>query len=380
MYRANPDVNVELRERLPKACQQHVSGATRTETSPNPGLSSCSQASQHFQELPVSPPRSPVSHRRCVSPASPPSHRSSASPLSSRFLRGTGEMEVDLPSVWPESCRSSPDEGAASRGPGSPAQGTHPITAGNSPASARHQSSDRDKNICFLLKELDSLRELNNKLQEQLVEKEMELQRREADQELTEQQRDAQYWERPTLLLEEVLATQRDRDQALMARLLLANEERDAALARVRSLQQAAEMESLSLQDTDMDVNELLQSICEAESVQDIHQFGSTLLQHVQLTRQQQREITAQEMKVVMDERDQAFLRCRKLEEDLLRQKEQCVSQEELLKAQRERDVAIEERRRLEAEIQALRAGHRLERLVEVLRKKVGAGSFRAVM
>lgn len=45
----------------------------------------------------------------------------------------------------------------------------------------------------------------------------------------------------PSARLEEVLEAQKDRDQALMSRLLLANEERDEALLRVRRLQQAAE-------------------------------------------------------------------------------------------------------------------------------------------
>lgn len=42
-------------------------------------------------------------------------------------------------------------------------------------------------------------------------------------------------------LLEEVLAVQKDRDQAMMSRLLLANEERDEALLHARQLQQASE-------------------------------------------------------------------------------------------------------------------------------------------
>ncbi|XP_072221957.1 mirror-image polydactyly gene 1 protein [Leuresthes tenuis] len=445
MYRANPKVNVELRQRLPS---QYLSGANRPETSLNPGLSDCSQASQHLQEFPISYSPSPVSHRRCVSPVSPPSYRSPLSPLSSRFLRSTGEMEVDLPtsrgpSPWAESCRDTSDEDAAPRGPGSPAQGTHLTTAGDGPhqmaAPVPPQSLDRDKNISFLLKELDTLREINNKLQEQLVHKEKELQRREVDEELKEEQKDAHRWERPTSVLEEVLASQRDRDQALMSRLLLANEERDAALLRARRLQQASELENISLQEPHMDVDELLQGVCEADSAQDIHKFGSILIQHLRLTRQRQHEITAQEMKSVMDERDRSSLKCKSLEEDLLQQKELRASQEELLRLQRERDAALEDRRQLEAEIQALRASHssqdlalpslpgdiisaekashspplllqlqqltrekqsvevelqrcqeaereagervrRLERLVEVLRKKVGTGSLRAVI
>ncbi|KAK5607667.1 hypothetical protein CRENBAI_024028 [Crenichthys baileyi] len=135
---------------------------------------------------------------------------------------------------------------------------------------------------------------------------------------------------------------------------------------------------------------------------------------------------------------------CKWLKEDLIQQKDQLVSQEELLRLQNERDAALDKRQRLEAEIQALQANHssqgyvtpsqpslsaessadqedlssqvqtlmvqlqhlsreretteaelqrsqeaekeacervrRLERLVEVLRKKVGAGSLRSVI
>lgn len=42
-------------------------------------------------------------------------------------------------------------------------------------------------------------------------------------------------------VLEEVLAAQKDRDQALMSRLLLANEERDEAVLHARQLQQASQ-------------------------------------------------------------------------------------------------------------------------------------------
>ncbi|XP_041827908.1 mirror-image polydactyly gene 1 protein isoform X2 [Melanotaenia boesemani] len=457
MYRANPRVNVELRQRLPSPSRLPISGSDRLESNVKKDLSGRPQASQNLLDFPVSWSPSPVSHRRSVSPTSSPSFRNSASPLSFSFQKAPGEMEADLspsrgPSPWAESYRDSPDEGPTCRGPGSPGLRPHLVTAGDNhhqtSASAPLHSFDRDKNISFLLKELDSLREVNNKLQEQLVHKEKELQRRELDEELMEEQREARHWERPTLVLEEVLASQKDRDQALMSRLLLANEERDEALLRARRLQQAAGSEDLHLQDSDMDVEELLQGICEADSIQDIHQFGSVLIQRLQLARQRRHDITSQEMTAVMEERDKTVAKYKKLEEDLLQHKEQWASQDELLRLQRENDAALKDRQRLEAEIQALRANHssddltspslssdvmspsdslaaaqeapspqspalllqlqqlsrekqsmeaelqrcqeaereaservrRLERLVEVLRKKVGTGSLRAVI
>ncbi|XP_014824129.1 PREDICTED: mirror-image polydactyly gene 1 protein-like [Poecilia mexicana] len=311
-------------------------------------------------------------------------------------------------------------------------------------ASSPRQTVTPTRNISFLLKELDAMRELNNKLQVQMVQKEKELLQREVDEELKEQQREARHWERPMEVLEEMLAAQKDRDQALMSRLLLANEERDEALLRARRLQEAAGSDDISLQDVDMDIKDLLEHVCEADSVQEVRQFGSALVQRVRLAQQRRSDITAQEMKAVMEERDKSVDKCKWLKEDLL-QKDQSFSQEELLRLQKERDAALDDKRRLQAQIQALQADHssqdhatpsqtslpaessadqkdlsssqvqslvvqlqqlsrekedtaaelqrsqaaeqeaservrRLERLVEVLRKKVGAGSLRAVV
>ncbi|XP_071355059.1 mirror-image polydactyly gene 1 protein isoform X2 [Trachinotus anak] len=449
MYRANPRVNVELRQRLPSPARQQHSNPDRLGISLNLDYTEWLQASQHFQGPSSSCSPSPLSHRRSVSP------------LSSMPLGGAREMEMDLspnrgPSPRAESCGDKHgDGGGATRGPGSPALRRHLVTADDSfhqdISVGQLQSFDRDKNISFLLKELDALREINKKLQDKLVQKEQELQRREVEEELREEQREARGWERPAAMLEEVLVAQKYRDEALMSRLLLANEERDEALLRGRRLQQAAELENLTLEDTNMDVDELLQCVCDADSVQEVGQFGSILVQHLQLAQKRRNDITAQEMKAVMEERDGCVARCKRLEQDLIQEREQKLNKEELLRLQRERDSALDDRRRLEAELQALRANHssqdlltpppslpgdgvssvslleaptlespplqatplpvqlqqllkekqsveaelqrcqeaereatervrRLERLVEVLRKKVGAGSLRAVI
>ncbi|XP_040916745.1 mirror-image polydactyly gene 1 protein isoform X3 [Toxotes jaculatrix] len=410
-------------------------------------------------------------------------------------------MEMDLspgrgPSPRAEVCRDSHDGGGATRGAGSPALRRHLIAAdersdggqtevrrrsdggqtevrrgsdggqtGVRPggcntehfhqdvSSGPVQSFDRDKNISFLLTELDALREINKKLQQQLVQKEKELQRKEVEEDLREEQREARGWERPAAVLEEVLAAQKDRDQALMSRLLLANEERDEALLHARQLRRAAELEDFNLDDTDTDVDQLLQSVCDADSMQEVERFGSALVQHLRSAQQRRNHITAQEMKAVMEERDSSVAKCKRLEQDLIQEREQRATKEEVLRLQTETDRALDDRRRLEAELQALRANHssqdpppsvpsdaaspvrtleaapfqapphqapphqappllvqlqqlskekqsveaelqrcqeaereaservrRLERLVEVLRKKVGTGSLRAVV
>ncbi|XP_061599469.1 mirror-image polydactyly gene 1 protein isoform X2 [Cololabis saira] len=367
--------------------------------------------------------------------------------------RCPGEMEADLTPSRGSSpgvvgCRDPPDEDGATGCGGSPAPRRVQVSAGHSlqqtGTSAPLQSLDGDNNVSMLLKELDTLRELNSQLQEQLLQKERELQRREAEQEVRDEEREAGLWEGPAVL-EEVLAAQKDRDQAMMSRLLLANEERDEALLRLHRLQHATEWEGISLQDLDTDVEELVQQVCEASSVQDLQQLGSALVRHLRLARQRRNDITAQEMKAVMEERDKCVVKCKRLEEDLLQVKEQQASQEELLRLRMERDTAQNDKHRMQAEIQMLQAHHsrapqpqpsqcdamlesvvgtqeatppetphllvqlqqlsrekksleaelrrcqevereatervrRLERLVEVLRKKVGTGSLRAVI
>ena len=52
------------------------------------------------------------------------------------------------------------------------------------------------------------------------------------------------------------------------------------------------------------DVEELLQCVCDADSVQEVERFGSVLVQRLQLARQRRNDITAQEMKAVLEERD----------------------------------------------------------------------------
>ncbi|XP_041809344.1 mirror-image polydactyly gene 1 protein isoform X1 [Chelmon rostratus] len=444
MYTANPRVNVELRQRLPSPASQHLCSPDRSGVSLSLDHTDCPQARPHLQELLTSSSPSPRTHRGSFSPVSL---------LSSRPPGGVGEMEVDPPpscgsSPCAETSEDSPDGGRASRGPGSPTIRRHLVSTDNSSRPelivGPVHGFDRDKNISFLLRELDALRDVNKKLLDQLVQKEKELQSREVEEELREEQREARGWERPAAVLEEVLAAQKDRDQALMSRLLLANEERDEAVLRARQLQQASELEHFHLEDSDMDVDELLRCVCDADSVQEVEQFGSVLVQRVRLARRRRNDITAQEMKAVMEERDGSVAKCKLLEQDLIQEREQRASKE-LPRLHGERGGALEDRHWLEAELPVLKTSHssqdllapppslpsdgvspagslvadhqappllvqvqqlwkekqsmeaelqrcqeaereagervrRLERLVEVLRKKVGTGRLRAVI
>uniref|UniRef100_A0A672I6W0 Mirror-image polydactyly 1 n=1 Tax=Salarias fasciatus TaxID=181472 RepID=A0A672I6W0_SALFA len=333
MYKDNPRVNEELRRRLPSPARQQLSntaqqlGSTErlevvagfqapqplTEVSPVSHRRSASPVSPLLNRSSVSPisirrsvsPVSPLSHRRSVSPVSPLSQRRSASPLSGRAAGAVGGMEEGeefSPGRGASPRADWPVEGAVS----SPAPRRHLLSA-DSRSSARRPNED--KNISLLLKELDSLRLTNSTLQEQLVLKEKELRSREVDEKLKEELQEVQRWERPTALLEEVLAAQKQRDQALMSRLLLANEERDEALLRVRRLQQAAETDASRLDTREQDVDELLRRVCHADSAHEIRHAGSALVQRLRLAWQRRNDITAQEMNAVMEERDASVVK-----------------------------------------------------------------------
>ncbi|XP_028421420.1 mirror-image polydactyly gene 1 protein isoform X2 [Perca flavescens] len=413
MYTANPRVNVELRQRLPPPATQQPSNSTQQPSnstqqpinSTQQPINSTQQPSNSTQQpsnstqqpsnstqLPSNSTQQPInSTQQPINSTQQPSNstqqpsnstqlpsnstqqpiNSTQQPINSTHQpsnsthqpsnstqqpRGAGRMDVDVspsrgPSPWAEVCGDVPGVS------GSHLVSSHQeVVFGPITASGRVETFDQDKNVSFLLKELDNLREINKK--EDLVQKEMELQRREGEEELRGERREAHHWERPEAVLGELLAAQKDRDQALMSRLLLANEERDEALLRVRQMQQAAELESFPLEDADMDVSELLQRVCGADSVRDVQQFGSVLVQRLRSALQRRSDITAQEMKAVMEERDGSVTKCKRLEQEVMREREQRASEMELLRLQRERGGAMEGRRWLEAELQLLRANH----------------------
>ncbi|XP_008313230.1 mirror-image polydactyly gene 1 protein isoform X2 [Cynoglossus semilaevis] len=400
MYSANPKVNEELRQRLPSPVRTGIRLSV---------------------DLKEEPPRS-----RSVSPARRSGGTSVVMQCSVPTSRGPS------PSLSPSLCpspRRDIDEVNApvKRGPLLGADHSSPQDV-----HTGHHTLDWGKNISFLLKQLDALRDANHRLQEQLLQKEEELQRRKVEEDLGQKTSEGH-----TELWDEVLVAQKDRDQALMSRLQLANEERDMALLRIRRFQQAEESEHMKVNShtADMEVEQLLQCVCDADSVQQVEQYGSALVQRLLAARQRRKEITAEEMKAVMMERDVCVAKFKRLEHELIQEREERTSKEELLRHHRDKDM--NDRWQLEAELESLRANNssqdvtvappssldnsssleaapllvqlqqlskdkelvevelkrcqeaeqeatervrRLERLVDVLRKKVGTGSVRAMI
>ncbi|XP_063255004.1 mirror-image polydactyly gene 1 protein isoform X2 [Prinia subflava] len=231
----------------------------------------------------------------------------------------------------------------------------------------------------FLLKELDTLRAKNKKLQDKLAEKDKELKIMKLDLELQDRATEAKIAERIAALVEEVYSAQRERDEAIMARLRLANEERDEAFLRVQRLEESLkELENINPEENDMTLQELLNRINNADTGLDILKNGAIILNRIHRTRERKKKIIAEEMNAVIEQRDAALSQCKRLEQELHHLKEQNQTsanntrhmtaennQERALKAelmalQQGKEAALQQCRKLEEEIQTLRVYYSL--------------------
>ncbi|KAK3563189.1 hypothetical protein QTP86_018220 [Hemibagrus guttatus] len=393
MYKANPKVNEELKQRLPSPIKRHCS-----ETTPQPGFCGLGSSPDIAQatletaapEKKLKGPDSPRARedpvRGCSLPPPPPlpaparnMEEVMLSPQSAPTQHSLEGEETDNRAVSKSPCRTPEPTG--------PRRITD---EGNGNSKVSHDTKrqvpflDKEKNIVFLLKELDSLRDVNKKLQEKLALKEKELETMRLDSQLQEEKLGAHACERAAALVEEIYKAQRERDQAVMARLRLANEERDEALLRAKKLQEAAldlqvqvvlRLENINPEETDMDLEELLNRVSSADSSLSIEQSGIAIMERIQRARERRSKITSEEMKAVIDERDNALTRCKRLEHELLHTRELSQAdthhlnmannqeqvrkiQSELEAVQRERDIAVELGHKLEEELQAMRRCH----------------------
>ncbi|XP_067894442.1 mirror-image polydactyly gene 1 protein isoform X2 [Heterodontus francisci] len=241
--------------------------------------------------------------------------------------------------------------------------------------------SDDNRRIAFLLKELNAVAESNKKLQDKLSEKEHELEDLKLDMELKEKALEAKIAEKAAVLVEEVYHAQKERDAAVMARLRLANEERDEALVRAKRLEQFFEgLENINLEENDMTLQELLHRINNADTRRAVDKNGDLIVDRIHKTRERKKKITAEEMNAVIEERDSALGRCKRLEQEvhLLKEQNQTMAnntrqlmtennQERALKAQlltiqKERDSAFHRCKKQDEEIQTLRLYYSLHK------------------
>ncbi|XP_041070684.1 mirror-image polydactyly gene 1 protein isoform X4 [Carcharodon carcharias] len=241
--------------------------------------------------------------------------------------------------------------------------------------------SDDNRRITFLLKELNAVAESNKKLQNKLTEKEGELEVLKLDTELQEKAIEAKIAEKATVLVEEVYRAQKERDAAVMARLRLANEERDEALVRAKRLEHAIEgLENINPEENDMTLQELLNRINNADTRRGIDKNGDLIVDRIHKTMERKKKITAEEINAVIEERDAALGRCKRLEQELhlLKEQNQTMANNmkqlttennveralkaQLLTTQKERDGALQRCKKQDEEIQTLRLYYSLHK------------------
>ncbi|XP_054953496.1 mirror-image polydactyly gene 1 protein isoform X11 [Pan paniscus] len=300
--------------------------------------------------------------------------------------------------------------------------------------------SDKEKTIAFLLKELDILRTSNKKLQQKLAKEDKEQRKLKFKLELQEKETEAKIAEKTAALVEEVYFAQKERDEAVMSRLQLAIEERDEAIARAKHMEMSLKvLENINPEENDMTLQELLNRINNADTGIAIQKNGAIIVDRIYKTKECKMRITAEEMSALIEERDAALSKAnllsmqqaretavqqyKKLEEEIQTLRvyyslHKSLSQEENLKDQfnytlstyeealknRENIVsitqqqneelatqlqqALTERANMELQLQHAREAsqvanekvQKLERLVDVLRKKVGTGTMRTVI
>ncbi|KAK2843458.1 hypothetical protein Q7C36_011673 [Tachysurus vachellii] len=386
MYKANPKVNEELKQRLPSPIKRHCSETTPQSgfcglgSSPDISQATLETAAPEKKLKGADSPRAREDPVRGPFPPPPP-----PLPAPARNIEEVVMLSPQSAPTQHSLNEEETDNSAASKSPSMTPDPTAPRRIadkynGNSKVSHDTKRQvpflDKEKNIAFLLKELDSLRDLNKKLHEKLALKEKELETMRLDSQLQEEKLGADACERAAALVEEIYKAQRERDQAVMARLRLANEERDEALLRAKKLQEAAlELENINPEETDMDLEELLNRVSSADSALSIEQSGMAILERIQRARERRSKITSEEMKAVIEERDNALTRCKCLDQELLHTRELSQAntrhlnmannqeqvhkiQLELEAVQRERDIAMEHGHKLYEELQAMRRCH----------------------
>ncbi|XP_072136009.1 mirror-image polydactyly gene 1 protein isoform X3 [Mobula birostris] len=281
-----------------------------------------------------------------------------------------------------------------------------------------NKHSEDNRRIAFLLKELNAVKESNKKLQDQLSENEEEMEVLKLNLELQDKAVEARVAEKAAVLVEEIYRAQSERDAAVMSRLRLANEERDEALLKSKQLEQAFEgLENINPEENDM---------CKwlEEELHLLKEQNQSLANNTrQLSSENNQECALKAQLISMQkERDIAFQQCKKQDEEIQTLRlyyslHKSLSQEATLTDQlnltlgtygnalrvskdmistthhRNEDLASQlqlamtEHADMEMKLQQalgeknelIENVQKLERLVDVLRKKVGTGNVRTV-
>ncbi|XP_071161866.1 mirror-image polydactyly gene 1 protein-like isoform X1 [Mytilus edulis] len=255
------------------------------------------------------------------------------------------------------------------------------ITESVLPSYSSHLSpSDQNRQVALLLSELDAAKSQNKKLMEKMINIELDLETerlkakvREADE---KGHTDASV---AAGMVQEVHKSQRRKEEAMMGRIKVANQERDESMFRLSEMERRYE-ESFSRDRSDsgdmedeLDLEENFDHLMSRVGQYDfpnVHEYNS-LAQKLEQMKQRQREIASDEMQAILEQRDLALAKARKLEEELIkRQREDTFnnsnSEQNLLAeldiVKKERELALAKVRQLKDENETIRIYYSLHK------------------
>ncbi|XP_074648626.1 uncharacterized protein LOC141904065 isoform X2 [Tubulanus polymorphus] len=245
-------------------------------------------------------------------------------------------------------------------------------------ANMMYAGIDHNKQISLLLQEIDKLKSQNKKLADQLAEAEKDFANIKLATETRDLEAESKIAAKVAAVIEEIYRAQKERDAAIMNRLRVANEERDAAIDRMKKLEKDGRDSDFDITEhiyepDEMNVAGLLKKIDDCDNFRDVDRFGEVVSTKINHTRHRKKHITAEEMKVILEERDSAILKCKRQEQELMRYQSQGQQynpnpvQDQNLRAKlsaitQERDMAVAKIQRLEDEIQNLRVYYSLNK------------------
>ncbi|XP_030854862.1 formin-like protein 13 isoform X2 [Strongylocentrotus purpuratus] len=252
---------------------------------------------------------------------------------------------------------------------------------GTSPLQMPRNAPFDERGLPMLLDELGATKDKNQVLSEKCSEAKLEIESLKMQLGVKDAMSEAEIAAKGASLIEEIYTAQREHDAAIMSRLNLANDERDDAFARLQryhskdGFDSGTDVNSNEEDNTpaDASLNNLLTRLTVADNRSSISKYGSAIIGRISKTKGRREEITSEEMRAILKEKDIAVAKCKKLEREVIelrRNKESSKSRnnnEKSLKAQLditrdERDKALVAAKKRKDEIESLKVYYSLHK------------------
>ncbi|XP_065052275.1 mirror-image polydactyly gene 1 protein-like [Rhopilema esculentum] len=197
-----------------------------------------------------------------------------------------------------------------------------------SPAKSPSQLFDshldlNDVNMSSLVEELKAARTLNRSLTEKLAQAESDLELAHRCKEEMQVEMEAKVAARGAALVDKIYAAQKERDAAILARLKMANDERNEAVERLKNWRKTEVLILVSF-------NELLRKVESADNGRLIERHGSVIADRLaKVQRMPNKRKNVDDEQRLIKERDEARSQVKRLEEEIEKIKKEKTENEE---------------------------------------------------